>query len=264
MQNKPFVVEYPIRLNDISVDSKLRSWVAFDYLQDAAGKHADLLGLGLQQLRNSDLSWVLSRIRLKMDDFPAYGDTLRITTYPSGFDRLFAYRQFVLSSAKSGRVFGVAGSAWLTLNTGNFRPVSPARYLTDLVQWQYDEAIYFQGETLGKIAAADIADDTPTMERVSCSMIDYNRHLNNAFYAMFTENYLGAKSSGLIRMKEIQLNFNQSTPLAEEIECRGIIQENGAFYTAGFHRSSGKNAFQAQGIFEKIIPETDNKTAINS
>ena len=94
MKNPPFILQYPVRLNDIGVDGRMRSWVVFDLLQDAAGRHADQLGLGLKQLRESDLSWVLSRIRVKMQDFPEYGETLKIITYPSGFDRLFAYRQF--------------------------------------------------------------------------------------------------------------------------------------------------------------------------
>ena len=136
MDQSSFTICYPVRLNDISIDAKIRSWVLFYYLQDAAGRHADQLGLGLKQLRHSDLSWVLSRIRLRMDDFPEYGDTLKITTYPSGFDRLFAYRQFVLSSAETGRRFGVAGSAWLTLNTADFRPVSPLKHLSGLPQWE--------------------------------------------------------------------------------------------------------------------------------
>ena len=36
-----------------------------------------------------------------MQDFPEYGETLKIITYPSGFDRLFAYRQFELRSAEN-------------------------------------------------------------------------------------------------------------------------------------------------------------------
>ena len=253
MKNPPFVVEYPVRLNDISVDSKMRSWVVFDYLQDAAGRHADLLGLGLKQLRKSDLSWVLSRIRVKMDDFPEYGDTLRITTYPSGFDRLFAYRQYVLSSAENGKIFGVAGSAWLTLNPENFRPVSPAKHLTGLPQWEYEGDIYFQGETLGKIAVPEqVAEEIVSM-RISSAMIDYNRHLNNAFYAMFTEDMLGVKTSNLVRMQEVQINFNASTAFGDALDCSGIVNADGTFYAQGVQQSSGKNAFQAQGCFVKII-----------
>ena len=252
MKNQPFVVNYPVRLNDISVDSKLRSWVLFDYLQDAAGRHADALGLGLKQLRQSSLSWVLSRIRFKMEAFPEYGDTVRIVTYPSGFDRLFAYRQFELSSAETGKFFGVAGSAWLTLNPENFRPVSPAKHLTGLPQWEYEGDIHFQGETLAKISAQEAETEFPVSRKISSTMIDYNRHLNNAYYAMFTEDWLGRKTNSLVRMTELQVNFNASTGFDEELVCSGKTGENGAFYVEGIHAATGKNSFQAQGVFETI------------
>ena len=252
MKNPPFVVDYPVPLNDLTVDAKIRSWTVFNILQDAAGRHADVLGLGLKQLRESDLSWVLSRIRLQMDEFPEYGETIRVATYPSGFDRLFAYRQFVLSSAETGKRFGVAGSAWLTLNPSNFRPVSPAKYLTGLPQWEYDGEIWFQGETLDKLRKPEVEPDFPVSQRVSAAFIDYNRHLNNAYYAMFTEDWLGQKCNSLVRIKSLQLNFNQTTAFQETLECSGVLNEDGSFYVEGIKPSSGKNAFQAQGICETI------------
>ncbi len=254
MKSEPFVITYSVRLNDISVDAKLRSWVVFDYLQDAAGRHADLLGVGLKQLRKSDLSWVLSRIRIQMDDFPEYGDTVKITTWPSGFDRLFAYRQFEITSAETGKRFGVAGSAWLTLNPENFRPVSPQKYLTGLPQWEYDGDVFFQGDTLGKITSPEKT-EINMPHKVSSAMVDYNRHLNNAYYAMFTEDWLGMKLDSPVRMTALQLNFNGSTGFGEELVCSGILGENNCFCVSGIHAGTGKNSFLAQGTFETVSPE---------
>ena len=87
-------------------------------------------------------------------------------------------------------------------------------------------------------------------------MIDYNRHLNNAYYAMFTEEWLAEKTGSLIRMTELQLNFNGSTGFGEELVCTGNIGSNGEFYVEGTHTVSGKNSFQARGIFEPVIAET--------
>ena len=240
-----------LRVFASSTAAKMRSWTVFNYLQDAAGKHADLLGLGLKQLRESDLSWILSRIRLQMDEFPGYGDTLRITTYPSGFDRLFAYRQFLLTSAESGKVYGRAGSAWLTLNPSNFRPVSPAKYLTGLPQWEFEGDTFFQGESLGKLSAPETALEQSVDHRISSAFIDYNRHLNNAYYAMFTEDWLGEKMQTPVRMKEIQINFNHTTGFGEHLLCSGKLSGED-FYVEGILAGEKKNAFQAKGKFEKI------------
>ena len=246
MKNPPFVIDYQIQLNDISIDAKLRSWVIFNYLQDAAGRHADELGVGLKQLRQSDLSWVLSRIRVKMDEFPEYGDVLRIATYPSGFDRLFAYRQFVLTSAISGKKFGVAGSAWLTLNPENFRPISPAKHFAGLSSWEFEGDIWFQEDTLGKLAPVANG-DTPVTQRISRTQIDYNRHLNNAYYAMFAEDWLAEKLGKPVRFTELQINFNQSTAYGDKLICTGTLDDDGGFQIAGTQDSSGKNAFTANG-----------------
>ena len=251
MKNPPFAVDYKIQLNDISIDAKVRSWVIFNYLQDAAGAHADELGVGLKQLRQSDLSWVLSRIKVKMDDFPEYGDVLRVSTYPSGFDRLFAYRQFVLSSAITGKRFGVAGSAWLTLNPENFRPVSPVKHFAGLSGWEYEGEIWFQQDTLGKLVPDENC-DTPVIQRISCTQIDYNRHLNNSYYAMFTEDWLSEKSGRMVRFDELQINFNQSTGYGDKLSCTGILDDNGNFQVSGTQESSGKNAFTAQGHSSNI------------
>ena len=252
MKNKPFVIDYPVRLNDISVDAKMRSWSVFNYLQDAASCHADHLGVGLKQLRDSDLSWVLSRIRVRMDEFPEYGDTLRISTYPSGFSRIFAYRQFVLTSAESGKFFGVAGSAWLTLNPANFRPISPAKHFTGLPQWEFEGETFFQEETLDKLSAPAEELTTPVEQRISAGQIDYNRHLNNAFYAMFTENWLGRQLDAPARFREIQINFNQSTAIDETLICTGTLHDDGRFCVSGTQQNSGKNAFIANGICDRV------------
>ena len=251
MKNPPFIVDYPVLLNDISIDAKLRSWTLFNYLQDAAGRHADQLGVGLKQLRESDLSWVLSRVRIKMDEFPEYGDVLRVSTYPSGFERLFAYRQFVLTSALTGKRFGVAGSAWLTINPATLRLVSPAKYFTGLPEWDFEGETWFQGETLDKISVDDDA-AAPLVQSVYCSQIDYNRHPNNAFYAMFTENWLGKQLDAPARFHEIQINFNQSTAIDETLLCAGTLHEDGRFSVSGTQQNSGKNAFIAQGLCDRV------------
>ena len=253
MKRPPFVTEYPILLNDISVDAKIRSWTLFNYLQDAASRHADQLGVGLKQLQESSLSWVLCRIRLKMDSFPGYGDTLRITTYPSGFNRLFAFRQFVLSSAVTGERFGVAGSAWLTLNPVNFRPVSPVKFLTGIFHEEFEGDTFFQEASLDKLSAPENPLEDELNLRISAPMIDYNRHLNNAYYAMFTEDWLSEKQRSLVRFNEIQINFNHSSPLGELLKCTGSLDAAGNFYVEGNQAGSGQNAFQAQGVCEKLL-----------
>ncbi len=248
-----YAAEYPVRLNELAPDAGVRGWTILNYLQDAAGAHADRLGLGLRQLRSHHLIWVLSRIRFRLDEVPSYGDRVRVVTWPSGFDRLFAYRQFRMESAETGRCFGVAGSAWLTLDPDSFRPVSPEKHLQGLPHWIGEEDRYFQGDTLGKLRTPDdFASDLVLEHRVSAAEIDYNRHLNNAYYAMLAEDWLGEKTGALMRMRELQINFNASTPFQGRLLIGGTLDGDGNFRVEGTRQETGKNAFQACGRCEKI------------
>ena len=248
--------DYPVQLNEVSPDGRIRSSIIFNCLQDAAGRDADRLGLGMHHLEEKNLIWVLSRIRVKMEKFPSHDDVIRVSTYHSGFDRLFAYRQFHLASAVTGELFGVAGSAWLSLNPANYRPVSPEKYFTALPRRDGEVEIYFQGDNLGKLRKPEnIELSLPLTHRISAAQIDYNRHLNNAFYAFFTEDWLGEAATSLIRMRDIQLNFNSSTAFRDRLDCSGHCDTDGNFYVEGVQQSSGRNAFQARGVFEKITFE---------
>ena len=95
--------------------------------------------------------------------------------------------------------------------------------------------------------------------RVSSAMVDYNRHLNNAYYAMFTEDWLGMKLDSPVRMTALQLNFNGSTGFGEELVCSGVIGENNVFCVSGTHAATGKNSFQAQGLLKRFRRKYDKK-----
>ena len=92
---------------------KLSSW--FDFLQEAAANHAARLGVGLEALSERGLLWVLSRLHLSICRYPAIGEPGTVETWPNGFRRLFAHRQFRLTGEDGGEL-AVASSAWLLLS----------------------------------------------------------------------------------------------------------------------------------------------------
>ena len=117
--------EYPTQLHAIGPDGRLRLGAAFDLMQDIAGAHAELLGVGIHDLRRLGITWVLSRLMIKFDALPPRADSVRLKTWPSGVHRLFAMRQFELTDPATGQRIATASSYWLMLKLANLRPVSP-------------------------------------------------------------------------------------------------------------------------------------------
>ena len=170
-EGKPAAItrEYPTQLHAIGPDGRLRLGAAFDLMQDIAGAHAELLGVGIHDLRRLGITWVLSRLMIRYDGLPPRTDSVRVTTWPSGVHRLFAMRQFELSDPATGRRFATASSYWLMLKLANLRPVSPDD-VTGTFPANPTRPVFF--EDWGKLDPAPGSD--PVRTDIGQSKIDYN------------------------------------------------------------------------------------------
>ena len=237
------IAEFPVRMNECGPDGALRQHVWFDYLQHAAAVHAEQMGFGLSAVRERQMIWVLSRICVQTDAAPTHDDIVRIETYPNGAERLFAKRQFILSSAKTGTRFGVASSFWLCLDFPSLRPRPAATALGLDGTMNADREDFFP--SLGKLSG-DGLDDAVT-HKIRASHIDLNKHLNNSYYAEYAMDWVSQKLGAPTRFKKIQINFNREMVFGEELSVRGKIDGN-AFFVEGNDAASGKNSFHAQGV----------------
>jgi medium-chain acyl-[acyl-carrier-protein] hydrolase len=85
------------------------------YLQEIAALHAEQLGLGFAKLSEMGGYWVLSNIRIEIRRLPGRDDEVMLKTWPSGYSRTIATREFVGKDQNSSELFR-AGSEWMVLN----------------------------------------------------------------------------------------------------------------------------------------------------
>lgn len=237
--------ELQVRYTEIGPDGTLSIKSFFDYMQYAAGNHADNLGVGIFHLYEKNLLWVLSRIKLSILRFPHQGETVKVKTYPSGFKKLFVTRQFYLTGT-DGDPIAHASSCWLVLNAQTFRPQNPAVIYIDYLPMNEAEEVFFP--EIGKIAPAELEDPLPFVVRQS--QMDINRHLNNSFYPSMAEDWISVKRNELVRIREIQINFNADLKMNDSASYAGHLQGN-SFHVEGTS-PDGRNIFQSIGIFEPV------------
>lgn len=108
---------FRIRSYEIDGLGRARLRTITNFLQEAAVRQAIELGVARGQM-SSDLTWMLSRLRLEMERWPRWENEVTVRTWPSGLDRLFALRDFELADG-----WGVATSAWLVVHVAKRRPV---------------------------------------------------------------------------------------------------------------------------------------------
>lgn len=107
---------FPITAADCLTGLRASLPALTDLLQEAAGRHADALGVGLEALRAQGLTWMLGRLALRLRGVPAWKDAVRVETWPNGVrGRLVAERQFRMWGS-GGEPLLEASSEWLCVN----------------------------------------------------------------------------------------------------------------------------------------------------
>lgn len=163
---------FRVRAEEIDLHGRAAVSAVCNWLQEAAGNHAQALGWGIEQLVPEQLTWVLARLHLRLDRLPLWREDLTVTTWPAGIDRLYAVREFRIEDGSG--VVGVATTGWVLVHLGRRRPVRPPAALA----------------ALGREAGRALADpfeplvaplDAEHEERFTVRFgdVDLNRHANN-------------------------------------------------------------------------------------
>ncbi len=164
---------FRVRAYEVDASGRTSVPALCNWLQEAAGNHAASLGWGIEDLHEKGLTWVLSRLHLRLADQPGWHDDVVVSTWPAGVRRLYAIREFRITAG--GRELGVATTAWLLVNVSTLRPARLPAAIDEIAR-------DCPGRTLD-----DPFEKLPELEHpefevalgVRYADLDINRHANN-------------------------------------------------------------------------------------
>jgi acyl-ACP thioesterase len=146
------------------------------WLQEAAGKHAEILGVGMAALQERGLTWVLARQAVSVDRPVAMGERAEVRTWPSGADRLSALRDFEVRVEGDLRIRAV--TQWIVVDLATRKPVRPGSVLPVEIVEEMDHVLDLPGGRPPLPASPEIERSFSTRYRD----IDRNLHVTNASY----------------------------------------------------------------------------------
>ena len=108
---------FKVRSYECGPDGRATLPAICNFLQEAASLHAASLGFGKADFAASgeNISWVLTRMVVKMNRYPVWEDELTVETFPRGGRKIVAWRDFEVKDAK-GETLGVASSEWMLID----------------------------------------------------------------------------------------------------------------------------------------------------
>lgn len=217
-----FNKEFLVTSADVDFEAKIKISALSNFLIQAAWRHAEHLGWGVDEMNEHNLAWILSSFQIKISDYPKWRQTIRIETWPKGIDRLFYLRDFKVFDSDNN-LLATGTSNWILIDIERRRPK-----LHNLD----DEAItkntnrHAIEEKIGSIMFDGEMGSTYDYI-VRYSDIDINNHLTTTRYIDLMFDTYTPEQINKNRPKEITINFVKEITFAEHITMvRSIMSHN--------------------------------------
>ena len=184
--------------------------------QEIAGDHAEILGLGFQELMKKNLVWIITRLKYEILKPIPKNTPLILQTFPEPKGMLDFNRDYLIKD-KSGQVFVKGISKWCLMDFS-------VRKIVKLQEIDYLGECLLPSVFEGKFLKTEnfVPENPPVFEYlVKKEDIDVNNHLNNAEYAKIIFKAMNEK-----KFNFLQINFINEAKLGEIIKVFVLEEEN--------------------------------------
>ncbi|MCX6321477.1 MAG: thioesterase [Bacteroidia bacterium] len=236
MELLQFEKEYRVHVYETGPDGKLNLYSLLNYLQDIASDHAVKLGFGRDDLMRDNRFWVLSRMYTVISEWPLWGDSIVVKTWPNGTDKLFALRNYEVKYP-DGRRIASGTSSWLILDRITKKVQKP-----DSILSQYNPNLHSDNSPVRYASklktAAEDGRRSPGF-RIKVSDLDVNLHTNNVRYLKWVSDTYDLDFVMKNVPQSAEINYLAESLFDEDIFIRTSAEkENGSFYDHSIFRTN--------------------------
>ncbi len=240
---------HQIRSYEVDCHHRLAILSIFNFLQEAASRHAEALGVSIQQLLKDNYTWLLSRLKIKVVSYPVWQDRITISTWPSGTQRLFALRDFQLQD-KHNQTVAAAVSAWLVLDVEKRRPVRIGPFVEKLRPIEGDHIL---PDALEKLPGLE----SRTHEKkfaVRYRDLDINQHVNNVSFVEWLVESTPTRVLNTSVLAELEINFMAEAFYGDHIvaACHPLDSPNTSFQHCLIRQQDGQELVRAITVWRSI------------
>ena len=174
-----YILPYTVQTYDIDKRRRMTVAALVKQMQEAAMQNVMEMKVSVWDMEEQGISWVLLRKNLRINRLPMIGEQLKIYTCPTGFQRVFTFRDYKVFDEK-GDLIAHSSSSWLLLNT-------QTRRMSRIPDWilEFEKQMPPAEECLARPSVKLPVMEQPELAsnfRVYWHDLDFNGHLNNVYY----------------------------------------------------------------------------------
>jgi acyl-ACP thioesterase len=182
-------------------------------LNEAAMQHVLQLKLSVFDLEPHQISWVLLRLEMNIHRLPNLSEEITIITNPSGFERVFTYRDYRVVD-NQGETLVEAATTWVLLNTETRRPCR----IPDWIRERAPLASVLPALPRPTSKFSDWSGEGYAYPlTVGWHDLDFNWHLNNSHYLRLLLDSMPIVVLKAYTPKNIQLHYQTEASLGDQL-----------------------------------------------
>ena len=213
-----------VTIDKCSVNSKIRITDLLNLLQAVAGKHSDLGGMSYFDMQQNNQAWVLSSMRVEIENLPQWHETIEIETWIESLSGIKSIRDFDVF-LNDEKIIGV-NSLWVVLNTEKRKPEAIAISHNHLEKYPEKKA------TLKKFDKIDLSQNVELVShhKVVFSDLDALNHVNNVKYIEWCLDCLPIEILEKNRIKAIDINYLKEVTFNQKAAIYSSINEKEIYF----------------------------------
>lgn len=251
MHQALFNSHYNLTAGESDAHSLMPVTLMVERIIEIATRHANSLEVGYEQLKNAGVGWVLSRMSLVVDRFPAINEDYALNTWIESYNRHFSERGFEVVDG-GGNIMARGRSTWVAIDMQR-------RTMADLTEFERD-AIPCLDRPCPVAPAAKMGALPADAEREPLHFgycdIDFNRHVNTVRYIAHVLNHWPLAHHDRYAVRRLDMAFNRELRYGDTAVLHTASPDGGRTSECEIARGDGSRA-AAFRIFWQLRREMD-------
>lgn len=226
-----------------------------EYMQEAAGNHAALLGLSIEKLHSEGVAWVLARMRVVPESLPKVHDTVEITTWPVGVEGLQYRRDFIVRDG-SEAVLLRAVSHWVVVSLATRKVGRVPAFIAEVALDNAETVMQDEKRRFPEVAEGY----ERAVFTARLSDIDRNLHVNNVRYMDWLIESVPAPVREESVLADMEIMYKAESYPGDIVSARTMesgeraVAGNTVFCHSLVRETDAKELVRAQSVWKRRTP----------
>lgn len=226
---------FTVTVLDIGENNRLTNKGFLRMLQEIACVHSSFAGLGVNDIQNTGLAWILLNWKLQVFTRPVWNTKLKVNTWSSGNTLVSAYRDYEIFDDNNNLV-AIATSKWILFDTAK----GSLAKITEEISSRYHNLDKHVFDCSMDEKLKEPKDNTLISEyTVIRRDIDTNHHVNNLNYLDFAYEALPDDIYFNSNFDNVEIMYKHEAKLGDTLNLFYAKKDGSVFVTIK-NKESGK------------------------